>query len=129
MTTQLTQEVCEQAFHDYAEPLLSYGAPLSVICNRHVIDRYNSSRIYIIASQSLMRNTTALEELQTALGDKVAKVHIGLSQHTLMSECLAVMADIRNVQADLIITLGGGSIIDAAKIMAYVCQSPPSPSN
>ncbi|XPS74008.1 hypothetical protein M3J09_006136 [Ascochyta lentis] len=29
------------------------------------------------------------------------------------------MADIRNVQANLIITLGGGSISDAAKIMAY----------
>lgn len=120
MIEKFAKEVCEQAFDDYAEPLVSYGAPFSAACSRHAKTRFNASRIYIIASRSLAENTSALAELKAALEGKVAKVRIGFSQHTPMGECLAVMKDMRDVQTDLIVTLGGGSIVDAAKIIAYV---------
>jgi len=38
--------------------------------------------------------------------------------HTLWSECLEVTEDCRKLNADLLVTLGAGSLTDAAKIVA-----------
>ena len=79
------------------------------------------SKIYLIGSRSLAANTTALTQPEKALERRLAGVRVRLSQHTPVDECLSIMEEMRNVQADAIVTLGGGSIADAAKIIAYVC--------
>src|SRR2546429_8044895 len=117
------QEVCEQAFHDYPKPLISYGLPFPEICRKHIDTTFKTSRVYIIASGSLSRNTSVLKELEEALDDKVAGGRMGMSPHTLINECLGVMEGGRRVDADLIVTLGGGSLTDASKIIAYVCRN------
>lgn len=114
------EEICEQAFHDYEKPLISYGRPYTEICRKHAEKTFNASRIYIIASGSLSKNTTALKELEKALDGRIVGTRIGMSPHTLMNECLEVMEDVRCVDADLIVTLGGGSLSDASKLVAYV---------
>lgn len=38
-----------------------------------------------------------------------------------MSEVLEIIADARRPDADLIVTLGGGNLIDGAKAVATVC--------
>ncbi len=117
------EEKCEQAFYDYERPLISYGLAYPETCRKHAGATFKSSRAYIIASGSLSRNTSALKDLEQALDGRVVGTRVGMSPHTLMSECLDVMKDIRRVRADLIITLGGSSLSDAAKIIAYVCGS------
>ena len=123
MADQLCHETCEQAFLDQPEPRISYGMPYADACRRHAESDYNASRIYIIASRSLALGGPALKTLEAALENRVAGVKVGMSQHTLMSECLEIMADVRNKNADLIVTLGGGTITDASKIIAYVALS------
>lgn len=116
------EEICCRAFDDYEKPLISYGGlPYWQTCRKHVDgESFGASRVYIIASGSLSKNTTALQDLSRALDGKVAGVKTGMSPHTLMWECLEVMREVRSVDADLIVTLGGGSLTDAAKIIAYV---------
>ena len=120
MADQLRNETCEQAFLDQPEPRVSYGIPYADACRKHAESDYKASRIYIIASRSLALGDSALKTLEAALGDRVAGVKAGMSQHTLMSECLQIMADVRDKNVDLIVTLGGGTITDASKIIAYV---------
>ena len=43
-----------------------------------------------------------------------------MKPHTFMSEVLEIVEDARELDADLIVTLGGGSLIDAAKVVAFV---------
>jgi alcohol dehydrogenase class IV len=43
-----------------------------------------------------------------------------MQSHTLWSEVLEIVEDARNVQADLLLTLGAGSLTDGAKIIALV---------
>ena len=77
-------------------------------------------RVYIIASASLSKNTTALKDLKEALAGKVAGVRVGMRPHTFLSEVLEVIKEVEKVDADLIVTLGGGSLSDAAKLVAFV---------
>src|SRR5436190_4363778 len=116
------EEICLKAFLDYEKPLISYGLPYTEACRKHVEQTFNASRVYIISSRSLARDTTALLDLQQALNGRIAGTRVGMSPHTLLSECMEVMQDVRRVNADLIVTVGGGSLTDAAKIVAFVCR-------
>lgn len=115
-------EICHRAFDEYEKPLISYGGlPFAQTCRKHIDgEGFRASRVYIIASETLSKTTTALQDLCQALDGKVAGVKTGMSPHSLMGECLEVMRNIRRVDADCIVTLGGGSLTDAAKIIAYV---------
>ena len=69
----------------------------------------------------MARNTDALGRLTAALGaEKVVGRRIGMQSHTLWSEVLEIVAEARGVQADLLLTLGAGSLTDGAKIVALV---------
>lgn len=108
------------AFPNNQGPLLSYNCPFQETCRRYIDEMFKASRIFIICSGSLAKNTSHLEDLQNALFGKLAAVRIGMKPHTLMSEVMEIIRLARSVDADMIVTLGGGSLIDAAKAVAFV---------
>ncbi|KAJ5638330.1 hypothetical protein N7490_008209 [Penicillium lividum] len=113
-------ETVRPAFAARERPLLSYGIDFPAAAARHVSETFKASRIYVICSGSLSRNTDALDRLINALGsEKVVGCRIGMKTHTLWSEVLEIVEDARNVQADLLMTLGAGSLTDGAKIVAF----------
>ena len=114
----MAQEVYRPAFPDATFPKISYGLPFYEACAKHVTETFNASRVYIIASKSLSTQTDNLEKLKSALGSKVVGVRVGMTPHTLWSECLEVTEECRKLNADLLVTLGAGSLTDAAKIVA-----------
>lgn len=50
-----------------------------------------------------------------------------MQSHTLWSEVLEIVHDARRVEADLLLTLGAGSLTDGAKVVALVISPPPTP--
>jgi alcohol dehydrogenase class IV len=116
----MSQETLHQAFPDKAIPLVSYGIPFTESCAQHIREDFKASRVYLIAGKSLTQNTTFTSDLQKALGSSLVKTRVGMSPHTLMSEVLEIVEDCRIVNADCIVTLGGGSVSDAAKVIAFV---------
>lgn len=113
-------ETFEPAFPGRDRPLISFGLPFVESVPKHADDTFGASRIYIICSRSIARSTTYLDELKKALGHKVAGVRVGMKPHSLWSEILEVVADTRQYDVDLIITLGAGSLTDAAKVVSLV---------
>ncbi|KAE9965474.1 hypothetical protein EG328_009642 [Venturia inaequalis] len=111
-------ESYREAFPGSNTPHISYGLAFPEACAKHVIGTFNASRVYIIASKTLSTQTDALQRLEIALDTKVVGKRIGMTPHTLWSECLEVTEDARRLDADLIITLGAGSLTDAAKIVS-----------
>ncbi|MCJ1375249.1 hypothetical protein MMC20_006483 [Loxospora ochrophaea] len=99
-------------------PQVTYGLPFPEACRKHVDTLFKASRVYIICSASLAKSTEALVSLQSALGSKVVGTRIGMKPHTLWSEILEIVKEARDVKADLLITLGAGSLTDGAKIVA-----------
>lgn len=47
-----------------------------------------------------------------------------MKPHTLWSEILEIAAKANEVKANLLVTLGAGSLTDGAKIIALVCCHP-----
>ncbi|MCJ1381246.1 hypothetical protein MMC17_004355 [Xylographa soralifera] len=111
-------EIVRRAFSQQALPLVSYGIPFAEACQSHVQGLFEASRVFIICSGSLARNTVNLEVLKEALGTKVIGVRVGMKPHTLFSEILEIVEVAKAAEVDVIVTLGGGSLIDGAKAVA-----------
>lgn len=117
----MTKETRRPAFpKDSSGPYISYGLPFTQACSNHIRETFHTSRAYIIASGSLSRNTSYVKDLENALGDKVVGVRNGMTPHTLWSEILEITEEASKAKADSIVTLGAGSLTDAAKIVVLV---------
>jgi alcohol dehydrogenase class IV len=104
-------------------PYVSYGRPYQESCAKHIRETFHASKVYIIASGSLARNTDKLDRLIDAIGkDNVVGARKGMTPHTPWSEILAITANCRATQADCVVTLGAGSLTDGAKIVVLVRQ-------
>lgn len=113
-------ETYRLAFPGTEYPYISYGVPFPEACAKHVNDTFKASRVYVIASGSLSKNTDHVKQLQEALGGKIVGIREGMTPHTLWSEVLEIAEECRKTQADLIVTLGAGSLTDGAKIISLV---------
>ncbi|MCJ1388778.1 hypothetical protein MMC18_001628 [Xylographa bjoerkii] len=118
MATSIGTETLFVPFEHTDTPKVSYGLPFPEACKKHVESTFHASRVFVIASASLSKNTHALTELQSILGAKVVGTRIGMKPHTLWSDILQIVKEASEVQADCLITLGAGSLTDAAKIIA-----------
>ncbi|KZT50624.1 putative Fe-containing alcohol dehydrogenase [Calocera cornea HHB12733] len=125
MPFEFGTEVYRKAFPDHRESpnrptirgYISYGLRFPAACAKHINDS-SCANVYIIVSRTLANLTPCLEDLKAALGSKVVGVRIGMTSHTLWSECVEVTNECRELGVDLIVTLGGGSLTDAAKLIA-----------
>lgn len=100
---------------------ISYGLDFPAACSKHIEKTFQASRVFIIASGSLVRNTACLERLETAIGTKnIAGKFVGMKPHTLWSEVLEIVELASDTGADCLVTLGAGSLTDGAKIVAFV---------
>ncbi|KIW91384.1 uncharacterized protein Z519_08280 [Cladophialophora bantiana CBS 173.52] len=120
MTFSFGIDHLEPAFDDRDVPYITWGLRFDEACAYHLENTLRASRPYIIASNSLSKNTNALKRLQDALDDKVVGVRIGMTPHTHWNEVLEIAADAGKKSPDSIITLGAGSLTDAAKVIAWM---------
>ena len=74
-----------------------------------------AERIFLMVSGTLQRETDEIARIRAALGNKVAAVFDRMPAHTPRQAVVAATALAREAGADLIVTVGGGSITDAAK--------------
>ncbi|KAH6676995.1 hypothetical protein F5X68DRAFT_173954 [Plectosphaerella plurivora] len=116
MSFEYGKETLRSAF-DRETPRFSYGLRFPEACAHHCKETFGSTRVYVICSKSIAEKTDSLDRLTTALGDRVAGVRIGISPHTPIAQVLEVVADAKNLNIDCLITLGAGSLTDAAKIV------------
>ncbi|MFZ0853148.1 MAG: iron-containing alcohol dehydrogenase [Hyphomicrobiaceae bacterium] len=77
--------------------------------------RLSATRVFLMVSSSLNRNTEEIADVKAALGNRCAAVWDGMPPHTPRSAVLKATERARAVEADLIVTIGGGSITDGAK--------------
>jgi alcohol dehydrogenase class IV len=114
---QFGEETLRPAFKGDGAPKISYGLRFPESCQRHCRDTFNSSKAFVLCSKTLSEKTDALDRLLSALEGRLAGVRIGIDPHTPISQVLEVVRDIRGLDVDCIITLGAGSLTDAAKLV------------
>ncbi|MDP6416807.1 MAG: iron-containing alcohol dehydrogenase [Gammaproteobacteria bacterium] len=82
-----------------------------------LVNRKGVERVLLVASSSLATHTNQFAELQERLGTRCAGIFDRISAHTPRDEVLVALQAARDVDADLLVSLGGGSIIDACKVI------------
>ncbi len=72
-------------------------------------------RVFLMVSGTLNRETDEIARVKAALGNLCAGVFDKMPAHTPRQAVIAAANQARAADADLIVTIGGGSITDAAK--------------
>jgi maleylacetate reductase len=93
-----------------------YGRPFAEALAQEV-DRLEARAVFILASGTLARETDVIERARQMLGNRYAGVCAKIGAHTPRSDCVAAANTAREAGADLIVTIGGGSVTDAAKMV------------
>src|SRR5262249_39623084 len=78
--------------------------------------RYNAKRLFILSTRSL---ADPAAKLQQAIGPICLGLHPAIAAHSPRADVIAAAAAAREAQADLLIAFGGGSVIDATKLIQF----------
>ena len=81
-----------------------------------------AKRVFILAGTTLANTTDAVRNVEAALGERHAATWTGIQPHAPRSGVLAGANAARAANADLIVTIGGGSVTDAGKIIALLLK-------
>jgi len=98
----------------YGRPAAQSVAELVTACG--------AARVFLMVSGTLNRETDEVEKVRLALGNKCVGTFDRMPAHSPRSAIIAATAQAREARADLIVTLGGGSITDGAKAV-QLCLS------
>jgi maleylacetate reductase len=81
------------------------------------IEQRRVRRAFVIASNTLAQASGVLDTLRTKLGERFAGNWTRIAAHTPRSDVAAAAAAAAKADADLIVTIGGGSVTDAGKVV------------
>lgn len=79
-----------------------------------------SKRIFVVTTRSLSRNTGAVSDAVESVQDRVVGLFDECVEHTPRESVIALAGLLRDSRADLIVSIGGGTVIDTVKV-ALVC--------
>jgi maleylacetate reductase len=79
------------------------------------MDRLGAARAFLMVSGTLNRQTGEIEKIRKALGTRCVATFDAMPPHTPREAVIAAAGQAEAADADLIVTVGGGSITDGAK--------------
>lgn len=106
-------------FNFLALDRVHFGVPAAEALQQEIGQRA-SERIVIVTSRTLNRTTPVVSNLAHSLGDRVVGIFDQCVEHTPRESVIALAAVLRQARADLVVSLGGGTVIDTVKI-ALLC--------
>jgi len=101
---------------------VAFGAMEAVVFGRPAAEalaeevrRLDAERVFLMVSGTLNRTTDEIAKARGALGHRFAGVFDRMPPHTPRRAVIEAAAAARETGADLIVTIGGGSVTDGAK--------------
>ena len=99
---------------------ISYGLPFQETVAKHVVHTFGASRVYVLASRTLVETTSAFHDLESSLAGRIVGMKTGIRAPTFWNDVLVMKRECEEANVDVIITLGGGTLTDAAKLLSLV---------
>jgi len=93
-----------------------FGKPFTEALAQEV-DRLEARAVFVLASGTLARTTDTVDRLRQVLGNRIAGVYAKIGAHTPRIDVVEAANAAREAGADLLVTIGGGSVTDAAKMV------------
>ncbi len=86
------------------------------------VERLGAKRVFLIVSRTLNMTTPEIDKIVEALGSHSAGVFDGVAQHTTRQGAIEATRAAREAGADLIVAIGGGSVVDLGKIVTLCLE-------
>jgi maleylacetate reductase len=74
-------------------------------------------RVFVLGGSTLFRTLPLAEELSQGLGERLAGIVTGIRPHTPREDVIKAAEAARAASADLVVTVGSGSVTDAGKMI------------
>ncbi|MDX2156307.1 MAG: iron-containing alcohol dehydrogenase [Hyphomicrobiaceae bacterium] len=104
-------------FNISASERIVFGQPLEQAILAEAA-RYGAKRLFLTSTRSLARLADGpLQRAIKALGPVCVGTHTEIASHSPREDVIAGTAKARAAEADLLVAIGGGSVIDATKAM------------
>ena len=114
-------ETYRRVWSDCEFPMVTYGLPYPQACGEHIKKDLGASRIYIVFSKSLANNGDHVQRLKDTIGrELVVGIRVGMKPNSLYSEIIEIARELQALEADCLVTIGGGSLIDGGKAAILV---------
>jgi alcohol dehydrogenase class IV len=94
---------------------------------KEAADRAGAKRAFVICSHSVNRRTDIVRRIASVLGDRYAGVFDGIEKDSSYVSVQAATQAARGAGADLLIAVGGGSVIVAVRAVAIFLAEPGDP--
>src|SRR5687767_4119507 len=78
---------------------------------------YRAERLMIVTTRSLAGRGGVVDLLTSSLGSRCVGVFSGVRAHSPRTDVIAGARCARELACDLLIAVGGGSVVDATKVM------------
>jgi maleylacetate reductase len=76
---------------------------------------FGYQRVFVVCSRSIHTRTAIIDDLKAALGDHLVGLTDEVGEHSPLSNVLKTAIAVRDVRADVIVSVGGGSVMDMCK--------------
>jgi len=113
---QEAQRMIQGSHRNPRQELVVYGRPAAEAI-RETAAAFGARRLMIATTASLTGSDGLAGALAAGLGDLCVGVFGGVSAHSPREAVIAGADEARRLRADLLVALGGGSVIDAVKVM------------
>ena len=94
-----------------------YGQPFAQALAQQV-EEFGAHAVFLMPGGTLSRETDWVQQVRDAIGNRLAAIGPRIGAHTPRDDVVAAANQARAAKADLIVTLGGGSITDGAKMVS-----------
>ncbi len=102
----------------YSNPRLIHWGPGAVSSLGEELARLEARRVALVTARSLVAEERLISVVQSALGEARVAVTAVVGQHAPMAQVDAAIRAAGAAEVDGVVSFGGGSPIDAAKILA-----------
>jgi alcohol dehydrogenase class IV len=94
---------------------------------KKAVDRAGAKRAFVVCSRSVNRYTDIVRRVEAALGERYGGVYDGIEKDSTFVSVRAAQAAASDAAADLLIAIGGGSVIVATRAVAIFMAEPGDP--
>jgi alcohol dehydrogenase class IV len=113
VTTTATEGV--RSFQHITPPLRVFSGPDSLGSLRRELERVGSRRAVIFCGSTLARPGSPLDLVRSAMGDRCAGLFAGVRAQSPLPSVEAAAQEMKRLEADAVIAVGGGSAIVTAR--------------
>ena len=102
-------------FNFLKQDSVHFGTPAADALLTEALQR-DAQRIFVVTGRTLRRHTDAVDTVLIQVQDRVVGLFDECIEHTPRESVISLAAAVRRAEADLIVSIGGGTVIDTVKV-------------